>query len=139
MPTTIIHATDLSENHFRMCERAVDIAKRFNAKLYLLHVIETPSSMLLAQGLGFTEIENPAPLLEDAESVMGVLGETFVIPKKQLIVELGSAKHHILQKTIELGCQMLIIGHHSKSSHSLGNTARSIIGEANCDVLTLRE
>lgn len=139
MPTTILHATDLSENHFRMCERAVDIAKRFNAKLYLLHVLETPSSMLLAQGLGFTEIENPAPLLEDAESVMALLGETFVIPKKQLIVELGSPKLHILQKTIDLGCQMLIIGHHSKNSRSLGNTTSSIIGESICDVLTLRE
>ena len=55
MSFVIIHATDLSENHFGMCERAVAIAKKLQAKLYLLHVVETPSSMVLAQGLGFAE------------------------------------------------------------------------------------
>lgn len=140
MRVTILHATDLSENHFKMCERAVDIAKRFNAKLYLLHVLETPSSMILAQGLGFTEIENPEPLVEDAKSVMAVLGETFGIPKSQLLVELGSAKLHIVQKAQDLACQMVIIGHHSNSkSMILGNTARGIVDEAFCDVLTLRD
>lgn len=139
MRSTILHATDLSENHFRMCERAVDIAKRFKAKLYLLHVLETPSSMILAQGLGFTEIENPDPLREDAQAVMKVLGETLNIPKKQLLVEIGSPKVHVLQKIIDLGCQMLIIGHHSNNNSVLANTTRSIIDEVTCDVLTLRE
>lgn len=138
MPITILHATDLSEHHFRMCERAVDIAKQLHAKLYLMHVVETPSTLLLAQGLGFTEIENPEPLLEDARGVMAVLGDTFKIPKKQLLVELGSAKQHILQKSTDLSCQMIIIGHHS-AKLMLGNTARSIADEAKCDVLTLRE
>jgi nucleotide-binding universal stress UspA family protein len=139
MQGNIIHATDLSENHFSMCERAVDIAKKFNAKLYLLYVLETPPSMVLAQGLGFTEIEDPKPLLEDAQSVMTLLGETFAIPKKQLIVELGSPKVHVLQKTVDLACQMLIIGHHSNRNTLWANTARSIVDEAQCDVLTLRE
>ncbi|MBP6918714.1 MAG: universal stress protein [Legionellaceae bacterium] len=140
MRITILHATDLSENHFKMCERAVDIAKQLNAKLYLLHVIETPPSMVLAQGLGFVEIERPEPLVLDAKSVMGVLGETLAIPKNQLLVELGSAKVHILQKATDLACQMIIIGHHSDSKSAfLGNTARGVVDEALCDVLTLRE
>lgn len=138
MSITILHATDLSEHHFRMCERAVGIAKQLHAKLYLMHVVQTPSTLLLAQGLGFTEIENPEPLLEDARGVMAVLGDTFHIPKKQLLVELGSAKEHILQKGIDLACQMIIIGHHS-AKLMLGNTARAITDAAKCDVLTLRE
>lgn len=134
---TILHATDLAENHFSMCERAVDIAKKFHAKLYLLHVVETPSSMLLAQGLGFTEIDNPQPLLEDARSVMTLLGETFGIPKKQLLIELGTPKIHILQKEADLACQLIIVGHHA-SNLILGNTARAVVDAAKCDVLTLR-
>lgn len=137
MSTTILHATDLSENHFNMCERAVGLAKTLHAKLYLLHVVETPSTMILAQGLGFTEIESPEPLLEDARSVMALLGETLGIPKKQLLIELGSPKQHILQKEADLACQMIIVGHHS-TNHMLGNTARAIVDEAKCDVLTLR-
>lgn len=137
MSTTILHATDLSENHFEMCERAVDLAKKLNAKLYLLHVVETPSTMVLAQGLGFTEIESPEPLLEDARSVMTLLGETFGIPKKQLLIELGTPKQHILQKEADLACQMIIVGHHS-TNPMLGNTARSVVDDAKCDVLTLK-
>lgn len=138
MRPTIIHATDLSENHYKMCERAVDIAERFNAKLYLLHVLETPPSMVLAQGLGFTQIDNPEPLLEDATAVMTVLGEAFSIPKKQLLVESGSPKLHILQKANDLDAQVIIIGHHSNKD-LLGNTAGAIIDGASCDVFVLRE
>ena len=137
MRPILLHATDLSENHYRMCERAVDIAQRFNAKLYLLHVLETPSSLILAQGLGFAEIDNPAPILEDAFAVLNVLGETYNIPKKQLFVESGSPKLHILQKAADLNAQMLIIGHHMNNS-LLSNTAGSIADEATCDVLILR-
>ncbi|MCX7091472.1 MAG: universal stress protein [Legionellales bacterium] len=137
MSITILHATDLSENHFDMCERAVDLAKKLNAKLYLLHVVETPSTMVLAQGLGFTEIESPEPLLEDARSVMALLGETFGIPKKQLLIELGTPKQRILQKEADLACQMIIVGHHS-TNPMLGNTARSVVDDAKCDVLTLK-
>ncbi len=139
MRTTILHATDLAENHFKMCERAVDIAKRFNAQLHILHVVETPGSMLLAQGLGFTEIEDPTPLVEDAKSVLAVLGETFAIPKQQLSVELGSAKIHVLQKATDLGCQMIIIGHHAGRNSILSNAAQDIVAKAKCDVLTLKE
>lgn len=138
MRPTLIHATDLSENHYKMCERAVDIAERFNAKLYLLHVLETPPSMVLAQGLGFTEIDNPEPLLEDATAVMAILGEAFSIPKKQLLVESGSPKLHILQKANDLDAQVIIIGHHSNKD-LLGNTAKGIIDGASCDVFVLRE
>ena len=138
MRPTVLHATDLSENHFRMCERAVDIAQRFNAKLFLLYVLETPPSIVLAQGLGFTEIDNPEPLLEDATAVMAVLGETFKIPQKQLLVESGSPKIHILKKATDLNTNMIIIGHHT-NNRLLGNTARSITDEAKCDVLILRE
>ena len=125
---------------FAPLQWTVDIAKQLNAKLYLLHVIETPASMVLAQGLGFLEIERPDPLVMDAKSVMGVLSETLAIPKNQLLVELGLAKVHILQKATELACQMIIIGHHSDSKSAfLGNTARGVVDEALCDVLTLRE
>ena len=139
MHTTLLHATDLAENHFKMCERAVDIAKRLNAKLHILHVVETPPSMVLAQGLGFTEIEDPTQLVEDAKSVLAVLGEALAIPKSLLSVELGSPKTHILQKASSLDCQMIIIGHRRNNNILLGNTGQYIIAEALCDVLTLKE
>jgi len=138
MYTHILHATDLSENHFHMCQQAVDLAKRFHAKLYLLHVIEPPATLQLAQGLGFAEFDNPVK--EDAQAVMAVLCEALNIPLDQQFVEIGPIKTHILNKAKALDCNLIIIGSHtpSKLPSFLGNTAREVIHDAQCDVLTLR-
>ncbi len=134
----MLHATDLSENHFDICQQAVDIAKRFNAKLYLLHVIEPPATLQIAQGLGFAEFD--IPIKNDAQSVLAVLGDALNIPPEQQFVEIGSIKTHVLEKAKKLGCKLIIIGSHtpSKLPPFLGSTARGIIHDARCDVLTLR-
>ncbi len=138
MYTHILHATDLCENHFHICQQAAEIAKRFNAKLFLLHVIETPATLQLAQGLGFAEVSSPT--MDDAKAVMAVLGDALNIPLEQQFVEVGSIKTHVLNKAMDLGCKLLIIGSHtpSKLPAFLGSTAKDIIHEAQCDVLTLK-
>ncbi|AHE67227.1 universal stress protein [Legionella oakridgensis] len=138
MYTSILHPTDLSENHFHMSEKAVEIAKCFNAKLFLLHVIEPPTSLQLAQGLGFAEFDKP--IKEDAWAVMNVLGEALNIPVSQQFVEVGSIKMHVLEKVNELACNLIIIGRHRPTTLPafLGSTAHAVIHHAPCDVLTLK-
>lgn len=138
MYTHILHATDLTSNHFTLCQQAADIALRFDAKLYLLHVIEPPASLQLAQGLGFAEFD--APVKEDAETVMRTLGDALNLPDSHLFVEAGSIIAHTNKKIELLGCNLLIIGGHAHMNLPtlLGNTARSLIDSAPCDVLTLK-
>ena len=59
MYKNILHLTDLTTQHYLMCEKAMKIAQQFQAKLYLLHVIELPPTLQLAQGLGFAELDSP--------------------------------------------------------------------------------
>ncbi|KTC65153.1 universal stress protein A (plasmid) [Legionella adelaidensis] len=138
MYTDILLATDLRENHFPLCKKALEIAHKFNAKLYLLHVIEPPPTLQLAQGLGFAEFDHPVK--EDAMAVMSVLGDALNIPKKQQFVEVGSIKMHVLNKAIDLGCNLIIIGSHTPEHLPafLGSTAHAVVTHAKCDVLTLR-
>ena len=138
MYTNILLATDLSENHFHMCQKAAEIAKSFHAKLFLLHVIEPPASLQLAQGLGFAEFDHP--IKDDAQAVMRALGEALNIPVNQQFVEIGSIKMNVLKKVEELGCNLIIIGSHtpSKLPAFLGSTAHAVVHHAKCDVLTLR-
>ncbi|MDF1683596.1 MAG: universal stress protein [Legionellaceae bacterium] len=138
MYKTILHATDLSDTHFELCEQAVSIAAKFDACLYLIHVIEAPASLQLAQGLGFAEIG--VPVKDDAEVVMATLGEALALPKDQLLVESGSVKNIVLEKSAALGCELLIIGSHTPHdlSELMGSTARSLMEQAPIDVLTLR-
>lgn len=138
MYTNILYATDLLNEHSHLTEKAVAIAKQFNAKLYLLHVIELPASFQLAQGLGFTELLNPTK--DDAQTVLSLIGDNFHIPPEQQFVDVGSVKEHIFNKVRELDCQLIIIGSHSTIGlHTfLGSTAHATVNHAPCDVLTLR-
>lgn len=137
MYTNILYATDLLNEHSHLSQKAVYIAKQFDAKLFLLHVIELPASIQLAQGLGFTELASPAK--DDAQTVLSLIGDTFHIPVKQQFVEIGSVKEHIFAKVRELNCQLIIIGNHASSGlHSfLGSTANAVVNHAPCDVLKL--
>lgn len=138
MYTNILYATDLSNEHNHLTKKAAAIAKYFNAKLYLLHVIELPASIQLAQGLGFTELASPAK--DDAQTVLSLIGESLNIPADQLFVEIGSVKEHIFNKVKELKCQLIVLGSHSSTGLSsiLGSTAHAAVNHAPCDVLTLR-
>ncbi len=138
MYNNILFATDLLQEHSHLTQKAVEIAKKFHTKLYLLHVIEMPASYQLAQGLGFTELANPAK--DDAKTVLSLIGDNFHIPPEQQFIEIGSVKEHIFNKVKELHCQLIIIGSHSSIGlHSfLGSTAHATVNHAPCDVLTLR-
>lgn len=138
MYTNILFATDLLNEHNHLTEKASIIAKKFDAKLFLLHVIELPTSLQLAQGLGFAGLVNPAK--DDAQTVLSLIGDNFNIPAEQQFVEIGSVKEHIFNKAKELNCQLVIIGSHATTGlHSfLGSTANAVINHAHCDVLTLK-
>ncbi|MCH9755641.1 MAG: universal stress protein [Gammaproteobacteria bacterium] len=138
MYTNILHATDLSETHFELCEQALVLANKFEARLHLIHVIEAPASLQVAQGLGFAEMG--VPVKDDAEVVMRVLGEALHLPSEQLFVETGSVKQRVLEKIALLNCELLVIGSHRphELSELLGGIARSLVEHAPSDVLTLR-
>lgn len=138
MYTTILHATDLNETHFHICEKAVKIAKLLQAKIYLLHIVEIPTGVQLAQSLGFTELA--APSTQDAWTVMRLLGEAVGVPEDQLLVESGAINELIDKKVRELGCDLIVAGNHAPENlHSLvGSTTSHLILHAPCDVMTVR-
>lgn len=138
MYTNILFATDLLNEHQNMAKKAAKIAQQFNAKLYFLHVIELPASIQIAQGLGFTELAQPAK--DDAETVLSLLCDTMNIPANQQFVEIGSVKEHINNKAKELDCQLIILGRHSSTGFQaiLGSTAHAVVNHPPSDVLTLK-
>lgn len=138
MYTKILYATDLTEEHSHLAKKAADFANQIKATLYLLHVIELPASVQLAQGLGFTELASP--VTDDAKTVLSLIGETIHVPADHQFVEIGSVKEHIINKVKELNCQLIIIGSHSPHGLPafLGSTAHATVNDAPCDVLTLR-
>lgn len=136
MYTHILHATDLHDKHFRFYEQAVRMAKTCQATLSLLHVIHPPTTLQIAQGLGFAEFDKPTE--EDAETVLAVLAETFNISPEHLYVKTGCIKTHTTELIQTLGVDLLIIGAHTHSFWSLENNAKHLSDDMPCDVLTLK-
>lgn len=138
MYTKILFATDLNSEHAHLTEKAVSIAKQFKATLHLLHVIELPASVQLAQGLGFTELASPST--EDAQTVLSLMSDNYKIPAKQQHVDIGSVKACIFEKAKELNCELIILGSHTENSipSLLGSTAHAVVNHAPCDVLILK-
>lgn len=135
MYTNILCATDLAENHYPMCQRAVEVAQKFQAKLFLLHVIETPPSVQLAQGLGFAAIDLPHSQQQDAKSVLRILGEDLGIPPERQLVQVGSIYQQIKVTLLQQRCELLIIGRHYH--HHLFEWIKAHEEALGCDVLTL--
>lgn len=139
MYSIILHATDLSDDHFYMCEKSAELARHFRAKLYLMHVIEPPASLQLAQGLGFAEFDNPVAIKSDAQAVMATIGDALNIPLEQQIVEIGSIKQHVLRNLQYLGAELLILGHHTARHIPtfFESTAHTLATDAPCNILLL--
>jgi nucleotide-binding universal stress UspA family protein len=138
MYTKILYAADLNSEHTHLTEKAVAIAKLFHATLYLLHVIELPTSIQLAQSLGFAELAHPAK--DDARTVLSLIGERYLIPEEQQFVEIGSVKEQLFKKVKELDCQLIILGNHAPDGFPflLGSTAHATLNHAPCDIMTLK-
>lgn len=140
MYQSIIHATDLADNHFELCKKAQAIAKRFSADFHLLHAITTPASIQWAQGLGFTEIEPPEGLLEDAKIVMSTLGDSLKISTKYQHLDIGPLSTIVANAVNTLQCGLLIIGHHTHNNWLrllLDNNLESLALSVQCDVMTI--
>ncbi len=138
MYSNILYLTDLDALHFHHGEQAVRIATCLNASLYLLHVIEQPPSLQLAQGLGFAEIAQPNVL--EAQSVLQTLGDALGIPYGHLMVKIGSIKEQAIETISKFHCDLLIIGQHAHHllPSMLDSSAQAVPNLVPCDVLTLR-
>lgn len=138
MYNNILLPTDLDKDHMNLAERAAEIAKRFNSNLYLLHVIELPTTLQVAQTLGFAEFDRPTK--EDAQAVMKNLGEALNIPTKQQFVEIGSIKMEVLKKITALKIDLVILGSHVHNylPSFLDNSALHLEQKLPCDVLILQ-
>lgn len=134
----LLFATDLLEGSHKVSLEAKHIAEKFEAELYIMHVVESPLSAQYAQALGFAELVNPP--LDNAQMVLSTLADELDIPQSHQIICQGRAGHQIIEKAKALSIDAIIIGSHSVHAlpQFLGSTANTIVHKAHCDVITLR-
>jgi universal stress protein A len=135
--THILFCADLSEHSIISAHRAIELAKKFSAKLTMIHVVE--SLPAYASGyLGVADVERE--LLETAKKEMKKIATTLNIPSENQILVIGNPAMEIFSKAESLGVDLIVVGSHEKHGldRLLGSNAGGILHKAHCDVLTVK-
>lgn len=139
----ILCPTDFSEFSARALRHALALARRFEAKLTVLHVIPQP----LAYGGDMPYFPNP-PLVEsrsyktEAEAELRQFVEPAILDQIAIQFEIrqGMPWREIRAAADDLGTDLLVMGTHGRGGFErfiLGSVAEKVLHSASCPVLTV--
>ena len=137
--STIILATDLSDEANQVADKAAALAKNNGATLHMVHVVEPLS---FAYGgdipMDFSGIQDE--IQKQAESQMAEFATQYNVAGEQQHVLVGRAENEIHSLADELKAELVVVGSHGRHGIALllGSTANGILHGANCDVLAVR-
>ena len=136
----ILVAHDFSDSGAKAFHRAMALAQPFEAKIYLLHVVEyiTPVDTTFGAVSPF-DGDLTEQLMEAARARLIQIGKKHDIPEDRCRVELGSPKNEIIRIAEDIRSDLIIMGSHGQHGLGLllGSTTTSVVGHAPCDVLSV--
>ena len=139
----ILFPTDFSVASDYAMSYAISMAKRYKAKFFLLHVVDTTYDI---SGFYIPHIsaEKLMQEMEDAaEKKLNNISSAISrrIKAREIVVKSGIPHKEILKFAKDKGVDMIIMGTHGKAGldHLLfGSTTERVLRQASCPVLTIR-
>jgi nucleotide-binding universal stress UspA family protein len=139
----ILFATDFSENSVHAFDYALTLAKKFNARLLIIHVINEPVDLrgFYVPHVSFENLEKE--IEEGAEKMMqkfctAAIGD---FPNYETAIVGGIPYEEILKKAGDEMVSLIVMGTQGRSGidHLLfGSTAERVVRKAKCPVMTVR-
>ncbi len=140
----ILYATDLSKNSYYAFFYAVDMAKRFDARIVILHAVEPFRHMYDESGIGIEERVKKSKKQEQEMNVEEIkkrvqevckrtetqMGSACLNLVSKVLVPLGYPVEEILKAGEEEGCDAIVLGTHGKGflrQTFLGSVAGSVL------------
>ncbi len=143
-PTKILVPTDFSEYSDKALAQALDIAKQYNAKVFLLHVIEHDMSFLLGLYPSYSEelmhMIKDRPRTEAEENLQNQLNKFPEAKEIEVVTQIcqGVAYEEILEEAKEKGIDLIVIaslGRTGIAKYLIGGVARNVLRGSQCPVL----
>lgn len=139
----ILFATDFSENSEHAFEYAISLARQFNAKLYLVHVINEPVDLrgFYVPHISFEKLEKE--IEEGAEKMMQKFCQAKMadFANYESLIIAGIPYEEILKKAEADNISLIVLGTQGRKGldHFLfGSTAERVVRSAKCPVMTVR-
>jgi universal stress protein A len=139
----VLFAADFSEDALRIGERATEIARKYGARLSIIHVVED-LNIGLSGGYELLPVLPDLPgeaLLQEARAALGELAQQLGIEDAgKWVVNAPSTKEGILGAARDHGADLIVVGSHGRHGLALllGSTANAVLHGAPCDVLAVR-
>ena len=136
---TIVVPLDFSPESLRALEFAFPLARRFGARVHLVHIYEGAhqfSSVATSPAL-WSEAEAKCHLADEVELTFGQRPR-----REDCHIRTGKPAPEIVATAAELQADMIVVATHGRSGFkhlALGSTTEKIIRHATCPVLVVRE
>lgn len=142
----ILYATDYSKASRRAREKAVELAKDYDAELWVVHVIAPTTAYLTEQEFGGAELymkleESAKQQAEISMKRLMAALEKAKIKAKSLLLR-GSPHDQIIKAAKSKKVDIIVIGTHGRTGLSklfMGSVAGRVVSTATCPVLTVRQ
>jgi len=139
----ILMPTDFSEHSKVAVPWAVDMAKKYNAELHIIHVFDEAAldayffNYSTTPGEYFEKIRNGFNGEVDAYFKGAETGDIMIVP----VLANGNPFVEIVKYAKENGVDIIVMGTHGKTGMAhmlLGSITEKVIHKAHCPVLTVR-
>lgn len=140
---TILFATDFSESSDYAFQYAYSLAKKFNARLLLVHVINEPVDLrgFYVPHISFEKLEEE--IEEGAQKMMEKFCRTHIrdYDNYESIIVPGIPYDEIIKKATDNSADLIVLGTHGRTGldHVLfGSTAEKVVRKSQVPVMTIR-
>jgi universal stress protein A len=151
----ILLAVDTAEESIQAAAKATELARRFAAKLSLLHVVETAPTQIAStpSALAMEPLTPLTPMtveqenklhqakMKQAQAMLEQLAEDLNMPAgDRWALSSPSTKQVIHDVAKEHAIDLIVVGSHGRHGLALllGSTANAVLHGAPCDVLAVR-
>jgi universal stress protein A len=137
----ILLAVDYSGHSDEIARRAKDLAKKYQAKLSLIHVLDNIPMPDTGYGTVIPLTEDSGyDLLEAEKARLMQIGDRLDIAQTNRWLIWGTPKQEIVRLAEQEQIDLIVVGSHGRHGLSLllGSTANSVLHYAGCDVMAIR-
>jgi universal stress protein A len=137
----LLLAVDFSSTDALVVERAIDLAKLYQAEVSIIHVVDNlPMAEPSYELVNSLDLELTELLTRRAQTELSKLAEKLFIAERGCYLQVGRPVREITALAEEKQVDLIVIGSHGRHGLGLllGSTANGVLHHAKCDVLAVR-